>query len=559
MPDTPDTPDVPDTPDNPNANDGVFNYVSIGASNTNGYGMRGYMTEQELAMILSGAVDKDDVNVYGYQRTPEGAYPDLIRDHFVGIHGADNVKVNQLAISSMRVEEVRILLDDTYMGDDYSQWRFTGSDGWFISAEDGGLESLRLVYRNSITSADLITVDIGWNNFGVYICNQLVDYLGSGSYMWTTDVESIFDTPAEKAAALEAKAIIGAYIGEYVEDEQMCKALTDIFAYSLIGYMHNFDIVMDEIYTLNPYADVVVVGIQNLLHGVIVKVGGQDVPLGDIFGNFVNMANYYASSCSPHHDDYLYIKPGIDGHVNIFLDQMRDYDGDAENLNQNVKDSFDYYDDNLYLQSTVDNAVAQMLEENIPQLLNGMSGSEFIQKGKNNQLGIIAQPLFNSIYWPTLYAAYDTLATLVKEIANTPSIDGDALLNGLDIDAEENQLKDAVMNEVIENATAAAQGQGYTVDIEKMLPDEEAVVVASIYVRFYLGNSFYAHPDETGHNQIKTGVVEILGNPESEKEQELKTELAESVHNIHQLLCGGSGHQVQAGVCTICGTTGITA
>ena len=176
-----------------------FNYVSLGASNTNGYGMRGYITEAELNAMLSGQVSKDEVNVYGYQRTPEGAYPDLIRDHYAGIYGANNVTVNQLAISSMRVEELRVLLDDNYMGDDYTSWRFTGSDGWFKSAEPGGLPALREAYKESITNADLITVDIGWNNFGVYVCNQLVDYMSNGRYKWTTDITSIYETAAEKA------------------------------------------------------------------------------------------------------------------------------------------------------------------------------------------------------------------------------------------------------------------------------------------------------------------------------------------------------------------------
>ena len=158
----------------------TFNYVSLGASNTNGYGMRGYITEEELDLLLSGAVSKDEVNVYGYERKPEGAYPDLIRDYYVDTYGSGNVNINQLAISSMRVEELRILLDDTYMGDDYSQWRFTGSDGWFNSAEPGGISALRAAYKEHITNADLITVDIGWNNFGVYVCNQLVDYMSNG-------------------------------------------------------------------------------------------------------------------------------------------------------------------------------------------------------------------------------------------------------------------------------------------------------------------------------------------------------------------------------------------
>ncbi|MBQ2394668.1 MAG: hypothetical protein II307_02775, partial [Alistipes sp.] len=46
-------------------------------------------------------------------------------------------------------------------------------------------------YQNSIANADLVTVDIGWNNFGVYLCNQLVDYLANGRLKWETNLEDI--------------------------------------------------------------------------------------------------------------------------------------------------------------------------------------------------------------------------------------------------------------------------------------------------------------------------------------------------------------------------------
>ena len=170
--------------------DGTLDYVSFGASNTNGYGMRGYISEEDIMNILSGKVSKDDVNVYGYQKTPEGAYPDLIRDHYAAIYGEENVVLDQLAISSMRVEELRIMLDETYDGDSYSQWRFTCEDGWFYAAEEGGLEALRATCKDKVTNADLITVDIGWNNFGVYICNQMMDVMKNGTYngpsIWVT-------------------------------------------------------------------------------------------------------------------------------------------------------------------------------------------------------------------------------------------------------------------------------------------------------------------------------------------------------------------------------------
>ena len=530
--------------------DGTLDYVSFGASNTNGYGMRGYISEEDIANIISGKVSKDDVNVYGYQKVPEGSYPDLIRDHYAGIYGEGNVKIDQLAISSMRVEELRIMLDETYDGDSYSQWRFTGDDGWFYAAEEGGLEALRATCREKVTNADLITVDIGWNNFGVYICNQMMDVMKDGNYKWTVDLANIYDTDEEIAAGLQAKEIIRGYIVENMGDNDMSRAITDIFAYALLGYMHNFDIVMDKIHTMNPDAKVVVIGIQNLLHGVVVEISGDQFPLGDIYGNFVDMANYYASACSPHIDDYLYVKAGEDEHVSIFLDIMDKYDGDTSKLNHNVIDCFNYYDNNINIQPMLDVFAAMAIEEeygNKIVLLGYETAADAVTAGKEGTLGdkseidellgLDLQAEFDAMYWPALNAAYDTMAELVKSVAVLPYVNIDGLLNGtLDVDAAEGALKDNLFNEIIENVTQAMNGQDYIVDIDNLIGDSGTELVASMYIRFYMGNSFYAHPDETGHEQIKTAVVDILKEPSKETVQSLDDDLIDSVKDICELL-----------------------
>lgn len=544
-------------------NDNTFNYVALGASNTNGYGMRGYITADELALLLSGQVNKNDVNVYGYQRKPEGSYPDLIRDYYEMIYGKNNVKLDQLGISSMRVEELRVLLDESYSGDEYTGWRFTGSSGWFNSAEPGGINALRAAYQENIAEADLITVDIGWNNFGVYICNQLVDYMSKGTFKWQTELEDIYvgdeDIEDLVAAAEESREVIKNYISNTIGEGAMTEALADIFAYSILGYMYHFDICMEKIYALNPDADVVVLGIQNLLYGVNIELNGQTIPLGNIFGNFVNMANYYSSTCSPYSNKYQYVKVGTDEHVTVFLDAMVDYNGDAKNLNLNIKDCFDYYDDNLYIQTRIDLVAAALIEDKYFKeygdilIENGYtSGAQMVAAGKEGKLSKISvlfvtvnlQEEFDAIYWPALYAAYDTLATVVREIAITDSVDVSGLLSGnINIGNKEADLKKALEDEIMENAMAIANGENYTVDIDKILPDAATELVAAMYIRYYMGNSFFIHPNEEGHKEIKNAVIGIIESPETEKEQPLSDYLVESVKAIHNYMCGANGHE----------------
>ena len=175
----------------------TLNYVSFGASNVNGFGLEGYLPEN-----VTDFGQKDEYNVYGYKRAPEGSYPALLVEYFES--KGYTVNLDQLAMSSMRAEEVRVLLGDTYAGDAYTDWRFNGHNGWYHGAgklayaelngievngnvqhesivginHEEALSYLRQVYQQDVINADLITWDCGTNNFGVYLSGRVVD----GSY-----------------------------------------------------------------------------------------------------------------------------------------------------------------------------------------------------------------------------------------------------------------------------------------------------------------------------------------------------------------------------------------
>ena len=126
-------------------------YVSLGASNVNGYGMRGYIPgDNIMEQIAKDPALKALANVYGCVSETPDSYPVLIAEAL----GADLI---QLAMSSMRAEEVRFLLDDSYKGDAYTDWRFydvpgvdrfnadgsvKGSQNWFYLA--GKLECINI-------------------------------------------------------------------------------------------------------------------------------------------------------------------------------------------------------------------------------------------------------------------------------------------------------------------------------------------------------------------------------------------------------------------------------
>lgn len=510
--------------------DGTINYVSIGASNTNGYGMRGYISSNEIEDILNGLMSKDDANVFGYLKNPEGSYPDLIRDHYESL--GYNVNLTQLAMSSMRVEEVRILLDETYYGDEYTLWRFLADSEdevkWFDKA--GGLDALRESYVSSVSNADLITIDIGWNNFGVYISHQISSYMSSGELWFDTDLSQIFDNEEDLEYALKVKETICEYITEYVDiDEELVTMLTDVLAYSLFGYIHNFDIVIDKIYELNPNVQIVVLGIQNLLYDLNIQMDGNVIPLGDYYGYIVNLANYYIAHCSPHEDDYLYAMPGENGHVNLFFDKIKNYESGsditvvAEIFNSeeylNIRDCFDYYDNDISIPVLVDTYVAEMIKSKYGDALDALgSPADVVKLGKERSLPSPYQEEFDSIYYPALYSAYDTMAQIVKYVANMECLNLDGLEN-TNVNATEDYLYEVLKNELMENANLAIQGQEYTVDMDDLMSNAISRYVVSMHMRTGIGNSFFVHPSELGHEQVANAVISIINNPETEKDQ----------------------------------------
>ena len=171
-----------------------FNYVALGASNVNGYGMHGYNFENVYEAPFEKAMD----NRYGYEMDTPGSYTMLIADELSKNY---NVNLHQVAMSSWRAEELHFLLDNSYNGDSYTDmWLYdTNGDGvssnwyygaavyeWNLRAEKGMdgydrtptpeelLFTLRDATQEKVKEADLITVDIGMNNFGTYMLNLLV-------------------------------------------------------------------------------------------------------------------------------------------------------------------------------------------------------------------------------------------------------------------------------------------------------------------------------------------------------------------------------------------------
>ncbi|MBE7056856.1 MAG: hypothetical protein E7388_05395, partial [Ruminococcaceae bacterium] len=562
-----------------NEDDGIINYVSLGASNTNGYGLDGYLPEGTTA------ANKNNANVYGYKRVPEGSYPDLVRDYLVD--KGYTVNLDQLAISSMRVEELRVLLDNSYYGDEYTKWRFTAGHNWFNQAEPGGLDALRDVYQDSIANADLITVDIGVNNFGVYVSNQLT------GGMFGNDVNNIDPEIAAKyeEAKLYIKELIAEHASEYAANIVEMEDMVDTMAYALVGFCVNFEVVMEKIYELNPDANVVVVSIQNLMSGLKITVPGieEPLPFGEIFGSLVNTANLYVAVGSSYSDRYMYADVRKDGRVEFFLDDILNYDGNPATLSKDMKDCFDLYDDNLMASDRIEALANEYIQGEFVDLLmpyadvlsmvygttdagkllekflaDGASGFTYASAILNahpegagflqmfnyaygEYLKLVNSDEFKALKAMALEIAYDVLAEIMREGAGLDTLEL-ASINA-DFGAVEDALLDGIFGTVVAAVEMVVANPGYSFAMEDVypegffktlamqynIPEGLLYTVASLGVRTSIGNSFYGHPNRVGHVQLKDAIVNAIENDITGKDVALN-ELIIAAGQLKELL-----------------------
>lgn len=458
--------------------DGIINYVTFGASQTNGYGLR-YYFEKEYYEDPMGYM-REDANYYGYERTPEGAYPYQVAKTLRNLTGKQ-VEIDQLALSAMRAEELHMLLDDTYYGDAYTKELFynENGEGWFTILEEGGLPALRERYQTAVVNSDLITVDIGVNNFGYYALGRLT----SGAY--DADLNTLF-TEEELEIYEKLKAKVYEILMQNVEllEESHLEELefmAETFAYAGVGFMVNFDAVMSHIYELNPDANVVVVSIQNMMKGIEATVEDFDVklPLGEVFNLLITASNFYMSVLSPYAEMYCYASKGDDAHVETFFDEILAYDGDPKSLSQNIIDCFNRYDSNLFTDITVDAVL--------------------------NNLGVNDK----TVREEALNAAYDILATVMREAAEHNTLNINVMLDSMS--GADETFMTYLNDTVVEAVAAVANGEEYDYVFDRTLLEDPAFATAMVMsIRFSLGGRFFAHPNEKGHLEVRNAILDAL-------------------------------------------------
>lgn len=219
------------------------NYLLLGDSAASGY--RDVMS------------DNDDAYNKMYQETTycrvPGSYADIIANAIV-----EDKSMTAFAAPGFRTIEVRYMLEDDFTEvDDYlfhpAQLNTVG---------DPGSEEFRTAYKKAVADADLISLGIGGNDWGAYIGWVIADVFEKENVAdkYVAMLETYLEENAVDLGNIEDLVEIAHIAGALPE---VAKALPEALEYGLGTFYKNWDIMIQDIYDLNPDVTLMVVGMSD--------------------------------------------------------------------------------------------------------------------------------------------------------------------------------------------------------------------------------------------------------------------------------------------------------
>ena len=401
--------------------------VSIGDSTSNGYFLEGYVDNYQ------GMGSNAGTNCY-----PMKLYRDMVE-----IYGEDNVIFSQYCLNSMRWNELRILLERAFAGeefvgddlcylDNFNRLNNPDSNTYvnsFDSAKNNGIAhigdpavldgGLYATFADSIKNADIITIDLGMNNFGTYVCQRLMANIGMKPAIGTgTYSENLLDIRDQLKAAY-GDAVIGkiraieanmlSQIGDYdswaklalqnngatvldllntvdsILDAATAKVTLDQMATALDSSKHDawmlFDVIetvtysfgcvllhydksMEYIYAANPDAMVIIDGLYNSMDGMIAKMDETtSFQFGEVWGTLLSNVSGFLSGEDETYAKNRWIDKIRYGNVNpklsIILDEIKNFDTTFVGKNPLID-----YKNNVDLKNSVDRIIDMVYKLN---------------------------------------------------------------------------------------------------------------------------------------------------------------------------------------------------
>ena len=228
------------------------NYLLLGDSVASGY--RDEVTDDDAAF---NEANYDST----YYRYP-GSYSDVLANAII-----EDGSMTALAGPGFRTIEMRYMLEDDYAANCTDEFLFWPSHLYIWQDLYGaeyapGSEYWRTMFKESIAEADLITLGIGGNDWGAYlgwVVNQILKEENVGDHY----IQQLQAYMAENELDLGS-------IEQFVEIAHMAGALPallekvpEALEYGLGNFYSNWDIMIQDIYDLNPDVTLMVIGMSD--------------------------------------------------------------------------------------------------------------------------------------------------------------------------------------------------------------------------------------------------------------------------------------------------------
>lgn len=287
-----------------------LNYVSLGDSMANGYGLDGYE-------------DEDGNNVNGFLREVADAYPALFADEI-------DAELTQLAISAMRAEDLHFILEfpydnaealevaemdewdkaawnamfttgDFYTWDEFTTRRFQDYGKKYGDWSKSGTDNVAEIFQTSVANADIVSLGIGNANFGVFALGRVTNALGvlggdASEDSWLEFERALAECDEETYTfIMEMYDELHAMLDEEVSASPKGDAIVNALMYTAVSYVLNYAGVIDRIVELNDDATIMIVGLMNTMNGMKVTVEGETYNIGRYLNWMIMAMNTYLS------------------------------------------------------------------------------------------------------------------------------------------------------------------------------------------------------------------------------------------------------------------------
>ena len=237
------------------------------------------------------------------------------------------------------------------------------------------VEELNAMLLEFVETSDIITLQVGANNFGAYALSQLVAYM-TGEEMYEMDWDKYTGYELSEVVA-EIKAEYTDDLFAYVYEETgiaiseemlpMATKLLDIVLFTSLEYAANLEAIVDIIHERNEEAYLVLVGTYNPLRGVYYDDGVAEFELGALVESVTSVIDAYIAQLAAEEENCVYV--AIDETEMIFDTLPEGY------VSKNLADTVEI----PFVGVSVPEFLLEVLGKNFESLHPSKAGHEYIK------------------------------------------------------------------------------------------------------------------------------------------------------------------------------------